>query len=71
MSGLNGAEKVYRLVILPWYKKDVTKLDKAVEDATKAAVGFVGDNKEMIGQAASMAIAAADTSLGEEDKKDS
>jgi hypothetical protein len=31
----------------------------------------VGDNKEMIGQAASMAIAAADTSLGEEDKKDS
>ena len=71
MSGLNGAEKVYRLVILPWYKKNVSKLDKAVEDAKKAAVGFVGDNKEMIGQAASMAIAAADTSLGEEDKKDS
>ena len=70
MSGLNGAEKVYRVVILPWYKKNVDKLDKAVADVKIGVAGFVGENKEVIGKAASMAIAAADTSLGEEIKKD-
>lgn len=71
MSGLNGAEKVYRIIILPWYQKNVSKLDKAVDGMKKAATGFVGENKEAINMAANMAIAAADTSLGEEDKKDS
>jgi hypothetical protein len=49
----------------------VSKLDKAVDGMKKAATGFVGENKEAINMAANMAIAAADTSLGEEDKKDS
>jgi receptor expression-enhancing protein 5/6 len=71
MSGLNGAEKVYRMVILPWYKKNVSKLDRAVDDVRKAAKDFVGENQEVISKAAAnLAIAAADTSLVEEIKKD-
>ena len=70
MSGLNGAEKVYRMVILPWYKKNVSKLDRAVDDVRKAAKDFVGENQDVINKAANMAIAAADTSLVEEIKKD-
>ena len=71
MSGLNGAEKVYKSVILPWYKKNQSKLDKAVGNVKKAATEFVGDNKDVLNKAANMAIAAADTSVGEEIKKDS
>ena len=70
MSGLNGAEKVYRVVILPWYKRNVSKLDQAVDGVRKAAKDFAGENQEVINKAASMAIAAADTSLVEEIKKD-
>jgi len=71
MSGLNGAEKVYKSVILPWYKKHEAKLDKAVGNVKKAANNFVGENKDVLNKAANMAIAAADTSVGEEMKKDS
>ena len=71
MSGLNGAEKVYRIIILPWFQKNVAKLDKAVDDIKKAGKGFLGENKEVIDAATKMAIAAADTSNGEEVKKDS
>lgn len=66
MSGLNGAEKVYKSVILPWYKKNESKLDKVVGNVKKAASDFAGDNKDALNKAASMAIAA-----GEEVKKDS
>ena len=70
MSGLNGAEKVYKSVILPYYKKHEAKLDKAVGKVKKAANNFVGENKDVLDKAANMAIAAADTSVGEGMKKD-
>merc|ERR1719211_879175 len=59
MSGLNGAEKVYRIIILPWFQKNVAKLDKAVEDAKKVAADMVADNKDVLTEAANLAIEAS------------
>lgn len=58
MSKLNGAEKVYRYIILPWFQKNVAKLDKALEDAKKVATDFVGD-KDVLTEAANLAIEAS------------
>jgi len=59
MSPLNGAEKIYRTVVLPWFKSNESAIDKVVDHGKKIG-GLVTNEASSIAQEAVLAEARKD-----------